>query len=301
MAWPRCTFGTIHGFCLNLLQQHLPEYFKYRVLNDVQARLLVDRASTKSGLTDLGLRRWVESRLYLEVLGVLREADVDYEVLKGHPVLGSLEKYEDVLDGKRSLDYTEIMLRAVSALFDMDDLQRTIAKQVRYLTVDEYQDVNPLQEALIWKLHELGANVCVVGDDDQTIYQWRGSNVANILTYADRYPNVVTETIEENFRSSEGVVDGARGLIENNNPDRLRQGDDERRESQSFSRGDVLCQQFSAPDEEVEWIAAKILDMIGMPFMESRVASPRTGTVGFRGPAPIRQQRPARSLRPFRR
>jgi DNA helicase-2/ATP-dependent DNA helicase PcrA len=266
--------GTIHGFCLNLLQSHLPEYFKYRVLNDVQARLLVDRASTKSGLTDLGLRRWVESRLYLEVLGVLREADVDYLALQGHAVLDSLERYETLLDAKRSLDYTEIMLRAVSALFDHEDLQRTIARQVRYLTVDEYQDVNPLQEALIRKLHDLGANVCVVGDDDQTIYQWRGSNVANILTYADRYPNVQTETIEENYRSSEGVVNGARGVIENNNPDRLSKvmtsGG-----NQPFTRGDVLCQQFADPDEEVEWIASKIVDMIGTPFVDKPAAQPR--------------------------
>lgn len=64
--------GTIHGYCLELLQTHMPEYFKYSVLNEVQARLLVDRNSKESGLTDpLGLRRYVESRLYLEVLGAL--------------------------------------------------------------------------------------------------------------------------------------------------------------------------------------------------------------------------------------
>jgi len=61
--------GTIHGYCLELLQTHMPEYFKYSVLNEVQARLLVDRSSKESGLTDpLGLKRYVESRLYLDVL-----------------------------------------------------------------------------------------------------------------------------------------------------------------------------------------------------------------------------------------
>jgi DNA helicase-2/ATP-dependent DNA helicase PcrA len=57
-----------------------------------------------------------------------------------------------------------------------------MAERVRHVIVDEYQDVNPNQEAIVWLLHDLGANVCVVGDDDQTIYQWRGSDVQNILS-----------------------------------------------------------------------------------------------------------------------
>ncbi len=266
--------GTIHGFCLNLLQSHLPHYFKFTVLNEIQTRLLVDRLSTRSGLSGLGLRRWVESRLYLEVLGVMREADVDYRALEGHPILGSLEQFEVLLDEKRSLDYTEIMARAVAALANHEDLQRTISREVRYLIVDEYQDVNPLQESLIRRLHELGANVCVVGDDDQTIYQWRGSNVESILRFATRYPRVRTETIEENYRSSRGVVDGARTVIENNNPDRLPKrmvsaG------SQAFMRGDVLCQAFDRPDLEVRWIAAKVKELLGEPFVDAPGDTPR--------------------------
>jgi DNA helicase II / ATP-dependent DNA helicase PcrA len=74
------------------------------------------------------------------------------------------------------------------------------------LIVDEYQDVNPVQEAVIATLHALGASVCVVGDDDQTLYQWRGSDVDNILSFAARYPSVTQVQLEENFRSSEGVV-----------------------------------------------------------------------------------------------
>ena len=65
-----------------------------------------------------------------------------------------------------------------------------IRDDIRYVVVDEYQDVNPLQERLVRGLVQFGANLCVVGDDDQTIYQWRGSEVANILTFADRYAGV---------------------------------------------------------------------------------------------------------------
>ncbi len=201
--------GTIHGYCLQLLQTHLPQYFKYSVLNEVQTRLLLDRASTKSGLSDLGLRRWLESKLYLEVLNTLREADVDAAALQGSAPPVALAKYQAYLDEKRYLDYAEIMVRAVDELEVDPAIFSTNGMRVRCLIVDEYQDVNPLQERLIRRLHDLGANVCVVGDDDQTIYQWRGSSVQNILHFVDRYPAVSSVTMEENFRSSSGVVDGS--------------------------------------------------------------------------------------------
>lgn len=267
--------GTIHGYCLQLLQTHIPEYFKYSVLNEVQTRLLVDRASDKSGLALLKLKRWRESPLYLEALGVLREGDLDASKLNGHPALVALEKFQAYLDEKRYLDYTEIMVRAVAALVEPGDLRDRIADQVKYLIVDEYQDVNPLQESLIRIIHDLGANVCVVGDDDQTIYQWRGSDVENIITFARRYPNVKTIRLEENYRSSDGVVEAARQVIELNNPNRL----DKRMvsaNSQTFTPGDLLSLQFQSPEDEARWIANKAKSLIGTPYRDNS-GSPERG------------------------
>jgi DNA helicase-2/ATP-dependent DNA helicase PcrA len=266
--------GTIHGYCLNLIQSNMPEFFKYSVLNEVQARLLIDRNSVKGGLKHLGLKRWVESRLYLDVLSVLREADVDGDRLVGHPAVEALEMYQELLRSKRYLDYTEIMLQAVAALYEYKDLRTRIAEQVKYLIVDEYQDVNPLQEALIRTIHDLGANLCIVGDDDQTIYQWRGSDAQNIVCFADRYPGVRTIPIEENYRSSPGVVDSGRLVIEHNDPDRLPK----RMESagfQPFERGDLLCTRFNSPQDEARWIARKAKSMIGTPFRDTPDSEPR--------------------------
>lgn len=266
--------GTIHGYCLQLLQSSLPEYFKYSVLNEVQARLVVDRASNKSGLSDLGLRRYVESGLYLNVLGILREGAVNADAMSGHPALDALMKYQEFLDSKRYLDYTEILLRAVTELYENEELRAQIGAQIKYLIVDEYQDINPLQEALIAKIHELGANVCVVGDDDQTIYQWRGSDVDNILHFQDRYPDVKVIPIEENYRSSLGVIEAARLVIENNDPDRLQKRMVSA-DSQGFERGDLLSLEFDSPNAEAVWIAKKIKSLIGMPFQDSPGAEPR--------------------------
>jgi DNA helicase-2/ATP-dependent DNA helicase PcrA len=259
--------GTIHGFCLDLLQTYMYRFLKYTVLNEVQTRLLVDRLSAQSGMKDLGLQRYKESSLFLDVLEVVREAKVNQSKLRGHPVLLALEKYEDLLDKRAYLDYTKIMTEAVAALLEDEDLKAKIRERVKYLVVDEYQDVNPLQEALVRLLSGLGANICVVGDDDQAIYEWRGTDVANILTFEKRYPNVKVARLEENFRSSKGLVQAATRVIEKNDPNRLQK---EMRSSygQPFDRSDILCLSFKNPEEEATWIPSKIRSLIGTPFRD---------------------------------
>ncbi|MDI6872060.1 MAG: ATP-dependent DNA helicase [Bacillota bacterium] len=266
--------GTIHGFCLQLLQTHIYKYLKYSVLTDIQARLFVDRHSKQSGLSELGLQRYLESGLYLDVLSVVREAQIVPAVLDAHPVKRGLEMYQDLLDSKAYLDYSEILSRAVVELLENEALRQYVAEQVKYLTVDEYQDVNPLQELLISELNRLGANLCVVGDDDQTIYQWRGSDVQNILTFAERYPDVHVVRLEKNFRSSKGVVECARTVIEENNPDRLKKRMVSA-DSQPFDRGDVLALEFPSPEEEAGWIAQKIAALHGRPFQDEPGKEPR--------------------------
>src|SRR6202022_4703662 len=93
---------------------------------------------------------------------------------------------------------------AVDVLTNHQALRGRPAERVRCLIVDEYQDVNPIQEGIVWSLHELGAKICGVGDCDQTIYQGRGSDVENLLTFETRSPAVEQISLEENFRSSDG-------------------------------------------------------------------------------------------------
>lgn len=263
--------GTIHGYCLELLQTYVYKYLKFAVLTDVQAQLLVDRYSRKSGLRDLGLRRFVESRLFLDVLEVIREAQVQ---MGNHPVSTALQQYDRLLEENAYLDYTKMMNEAVAALRNDADLRDKIAERVRYVVVDEYQDVNPLQETLIKTLHELGANICVVGDDDQTIYQWRGTDVENMIKFAERYPKVASVKIEDNFRSNRGVVDCARQVIERNDPGRLQKRMVSA-DMQPFERGDVLCLPFKNPDEEATWIAQKILSLRGVAFKDGPTSDQR--------------------------
>src|SRR6185503_2379827 len=115
--------------------------------------------------------------------------------------------YQQLLDQKSYLDYSSILEEAVALLTIDEGVRKRLGERVQYVIVDEYQDVNPVQEAIVWSLHGLGARICVVGDDDQNLYQWRGSDVENILTFDKRYPSVDQIPLEENFRSSHGIVE----------------------------------------------------------------------------------------------
>lgn len=287
--------GTMHGYALSMLQSHVPEAFKRTVLSDVQARILIDRNSRRSGLTDTQartkdkaprpLRRYTESRKYQEVLGILREDDVDHDLL--FPDLREgLASYRALLASLHYLDYSEILRLTADLLLPpptavplmvepVVNLRDHVRDTVRYVVVDEYQDTNPVQEQLITGLIQFGANLCVVGDDDQTIYQWRGSAVKNILTFADRYGLAKTAMLNENFRSSEAVVDLARSVVEVISPrDRLSK-DVVAAGHQRYDRGDLLALTFTSPEEEASWICDRMQWMIGLPFVDKPDGEPR--------------------------
>jgi DNA helicase II / ATP-dependent DNA helicase PcrA len=197
--------GTIHGFCLDLLKSEVPKYMKYEVLNEVQQALFVDRYSRLSGLTQSytldghQLKRFVDTRNYVAALSILREdVVIDSSKLAGCSVAENLGLYENLLHDKGYLDYSEILKEAVAALEQNTGLRERLKARIRHVIVDEYQDVNPVQEAVVTTLHALGASVCVVGDDDQTLYQWRGSDVDNILNFDARYAGVTQVQLEEN-------------------------------------------------------------------------------------------------------
>lgn len=264
--------GTIHGFCLNLLQAPpLYRFLKYRVLSEIHQRLFIDRNSQRSGLTQTPLlkggylQRWQDSKLYQQLLSICAEAEIDIDQIPDE-VKVSIQMYHQLADKNRFLDYTTIISEAVNAIRTHPELRAKLQAQLRYLIVDEYQDVNPLQEQLIRELFNLCGNICVVGDDDQTIYQWRGSDVQNIISFEKRYSNVKTVPLNMNFRSSRSVVESSRQFIERL-PYRLKKAM-ESSDAQQATRGNVLCLSFDDPDSEAAWIAKKIGQLHGTEYRD---------------------------------
>ena len=155
---------------------------------------------------------------------------------------------------------------AVTELDANAALRRRLGERVKCVIVDEYQDVNPIQERLIRHLHDMGAGLCVVGDDDQTIYQWRGSAVDNIVTFAKRYPDVRQIRLQENFRSSQGVVDTARAFVEKID-DRLAKAM-VAGSGQAYQVGDIVALSFESPSEEARYIANTLRSLHGVRFKD---------------------------------
>jgi DNA helicase-2/ATP-dependent DNA helicase PcrA len=270
--------GTIHGFSLDLLRSEVPQYLKYDILNEVQQVLFVNRNSAKSGLTatttlqGAKLKRYVDARLYIEAMSVLRESEIDWRALKGTSILDGYNAYTALLNDRAEFDYSAILHCAAQALEQDVALRTRLAERVKVVIVDEYQDVNPVQERLVRALNGLGARIKVVGDDDQTIYQWRGSDVENILTFAKRYTPVETIKLEANFRSSPGITDVARLVIEKNTtrlPKTMTST-----EAQTYETGDIVALQFASPEEEAEYIARTCKALRGSMIDDGGVKRP---------------------------
>ena len=264
--------GTIHAFALELLKSEVPKYLQFEVLNEVQQSLFVDRHSQRSGLTTctdlqgVPLQRYKDTQRYLSALDILREADLDQRGLGACTVLKGLGAYSALLDERSYLDYSAILEGAVDVLTNDLALRERLSERIRCAIVDEYQDVNPIQEAIVWSLHELGAKICVVGDDDQTIYQWRGSDVQNILSFDTRYPGVEQVSLEENFRSSDGVVETARAFIAQNRhrlPKEMKPTG-----AQPYEAGDIVALSFGSPDDEAQYIARTAKALRGIAIGE---------------------------------
>jgi DNA helicase-2/ATP-dependent DNA helicase PcrA len=209
-------------------------------------------------------RRYSDTLYYIAALSILREADREEDGLNGCAILDGLEAYRTLLDERSYLDYSAILEAAVEVITNDDGLRERLAERVKYVIVDEYQDVNPVQEAIIWSLHDLGARICVVGDDDQTIYQWRGSDVKNILTFEQRYQGVEQIPLEENFRSSDGIVETAQVFIEQNSrrlPKAMQPTG-----AQTYEPGDIVALSFNHPDEEAAYIVDTARSLRGVAF-----------------------------------
>lgn len=126
------------------------------------------------------------------------------------------QQYEERLQKNNALDFDDLLIKAVRLLRDVPEVRERYNYQFRYLLVDEYQDTNSLQFNLIRLLTEKQQNICVVGDPDQSIYRWRGADITNILKFEEHFPSAKVIRLEENYRSTQNILDVASGLIRHN-------------------------------------------------------------------------------------
>ncbi len=126
------------------------------------------------------------------------------------------KKYEEYLATNNLVDFDDLLVLTYKILDEDEELCRQISQKYQFIMIDEYQDTNELQNLLVKKLCSTHDNICVVGDDDQSIYGWRGANVKNIIEFPEQYDNVKVIKLEKNYRSTKKILEAANNLIAHN-------------------------------------------------------------------------------------
>lgn len=126
------------------------------------------------------------------------------------------ERYEKMLKKNNALDFDDLILKTVELFEKQPEVLESYQDRFKYIMVDEYQDTNFMQYRFIELLAQKNQNICVVGDDDQCIYQWRGADIRNILEFEKDFPNAKIIKLEQNYRSSGYILDAAYSVIKNN-------------------------------------------------------------------------------------
>ncbi|HEV8430770.1 MAG TPA: UvrD-helicase domain-containing protein [Pyrinomonadaceae bacterium] len=165
------------------------------------------------------------------------------------------EMYETRLHGNNALDFDDLLIKAVRLLRDVPEVREKYNNKFRYILVDEYQDTNALQFELIRLITEKTKNIAVVGDEDQSIYKWRGADISNILNFEKHFPNTRTIRLEQNYRSTQTILDVAGAVVKNNL---------ERKGKNLWTSnprgGHVGYYQAFDAEAEARWVAQKILE-----------------------------------------
>lgn len=262
--------GTIHGFCLKMLQEYVPKFQKFTVLDEVKTKLFIEKNSDSCGMPDLNLLRFRETNLYASVMSMLNENWFEKDKWDDK-TRNAVRKYKETFYSKNYFDYSLIMQEMLCQLESNSEFASLILGKIKFLTVDEYQDTNPIQEKLIRFIKQGQCNLCIVGDDDQTIYQFRGSDPSNILTFRERYGIQKYIVLDTDYRSSEAIINIAKNVV-NNNVERLP------KQMVSgalfkYEEGDTVYREFDDIEAECTFIANRIIKLheSGIKYSEMAV------------------------------
>jgi DNA helicase-2/ATP-dependent DNA helicase PcrA len=219
--------STFHSLCVRILRQHIEAlnagYTRSFTIydQDDSVRLI------KSCIRDLGYdEKQLGPRATQGAISGAKNrhgddadsyaARVEYNDEKRTAIARVFKLYEDRLVNNNALDFDDLLIKTVQLLRRVQEVRDYYNDKFRYILVDEYQDTNMLQFALIRFLTEKQQNICVVGDEDQSVYKWRGADITNILNFEQHYPNAKVIRLEQNYRSTQTILDVAGAVVKHN-------------------------------------------------------------------------------------
>lgn len=190
--------------------------------------------------------------------GYVQNADIyKYDQLKRIPMTGKIyERYEQRCRQSDAMDFDDLLLNTFLLFRDNPDVLERYSRTFRHILVDEYQDTNYAQHCIVWQLTRNGAKVCVVGDDAQSIYSFRGANLDNMLKFSKLYPDSKLFKLERNYRSTQTIVEAAGSLICKNHAQIPKNVYSENEQGDKIK---VMCAHSDL--EESEMVVNRLLDL----------------------------------------
>jgi DNA helicase-2/ATP-dependent DNA helicase PcrA len=259
LAKPRVS--TFHSFCVRVLRRDIEAlnvvpgqgYKKdFAIYDDTDQQSIVKAVMRRMGLDDkqlkpsvvLGRISWAKNHMLDPQEIYLQSADRLSEV-----VAQVFAEYRKELRKANALDFDDLLLDTVRLLKSSAEVRERYQRRFEYLLIDEYQDTNRPQYELIKLLAGARHNVCVVGDEDQSIYSWRGADIRNILEFEKDFPEARTIRLEQNYRSTQTILEAASAVVANN---RQRKG----KTLWTDRQGGAMIGYYEAPDGENEALFA---------------------------------------------
>ena len=213
-----CTISTFHSFGMRLLRMYSAEvgYSPNFTIYDTDDQKRIIKAILKGQNITLNGNKLTERELISIISKIKEEIKTieEYSVMNKQ-IVEVYEKYNRSLIESNAMDFSDILLNTYKLLQNSSILEK-IQKKYKYIMIDEYQDTNNLQYKIIDLIARKSSNLCVVGDENQSIYGFRGANILNILNFENNYNNAKIIKLEENYRSTSTILDAANELIKNN-------------------------------------------------------------------------------------
>ncbi len=214
--------GTFHSTCVRILRReigHLGFSRGFAIYDQTDSQALVKEALRKHGIdpkeTDPRRMAWRIDQWKNSGVGpaAAHEQAYDFEAQRAAEIYAS---YQRLLVDANALDFGDLLLKTVDLFDRFPDVLDWYRARWQYVLVDEYQDTNRVQYRLVQQVAGEHRNLCVVGDPDQSIYAWRGADVRNILDFEEDYDDAQIVRLEQNYRSTQPILDGASGVIAHN-------------------------------------------------------------------------------------
>ena len=252
--------STFHSSCVRILRRFADR------LGYANSFTIYDMDDSKTLMKDICKRLEIDTKIYKEKTFLNVISSAKNELISpeefAQNAAGDFNKtrqaqvyreYQARLKANNAMDFDDLIMKTVELLKFDTEVRNFYQEKFHYIMVDEYQDTNTAQFELVRLLASGRENLCVVGDDDQSIYKFRGANIYNILNFEKHYPNATVIKLEQNYRSTANILNAANGVIANN------QGRKEKRLWTEAGDGEkIYFQQFESAYEEADFIARDI-------------------------------------------